>query len=166
LGARAGFLIIAAIAAGCAGAADDASTADPAPAPGVAAPETPAPETPAPDAGRGAAVEADVVAEGFEFIDGDVTVELGGELTWVNRDGSAHPLVFSDGRRFDLPGGGSAAVRFDESGLFSYACAVHPTMTGTVTVLGADGSAPADDDAGAADESGMDSGGTSPGYSY
>jgi plastocyanin len=157
---------MAAVVVGCGEGTYGTSAPDPAPAPEVSAPEAAAPDAPAPDEAAGPAVEADVAVEGFRFIDGDVTVEMGGELTWVNRDGAAHPLVFSDGRRFELPGGGSATVRFEESGVFSYACAVHPSMTGTVIVLGADGSAPAADDADAADGSGMDSGGTSPGYSY
>jgi len=139
----AGLMIIAVLAAGCGdGGSSGTSAADPAPAPEVVSPAAPAP-----DAGAGATVVADVVARGFQFIDGDVIVALGGELTWVNEDSAAHPLVFSDGRRFDLPGGGSTTVRFEESGVFSFACAIHSNMTGIVTVLQADGSMPPADEA-------------------
>jgi hypothetical protein len=54
-------------------------------------------------------------------------------------------------------------VSFDEPGVFTYACAVHSNMTGTVTVLEADGSAPAASDA---DGSGSGSDGMSGGYGY
>jgi plastocyanin len=161
---RAGLLIVAVLATGCGGGGMyGSSAADPMTATEASVPEAPEPDAPAPDAGMGSTVTADVVAEGFRFVDGDVTVELGGELTWANEDGAAHPLVFSDGRRFDLPGGGSTTVSFDEPGVFTYACAVHSNMTGTVTVLEADGSAPAASDA---DGSGSGSDGMSGGYGY
>jgi plastocyanin len=165
---RAGLFIVAVVAAGCGeGGMYGSPASGPAPAADAAAPEASAPDAPAPDGGTGSDAEADVVATGFDFVDGDVTVELGGELTWANEDGAAHPLVFSDGRRFDLPGGGSATVNFDEPGVFSYACAVHSNMTGTVTVLEADGTAPASaPSAGDADGSGSGSGGMSDDYSY
>jgi plastocyanin len=160
---RAGLFIVAVVAAGCGeGGMYGSPASDPAPAA-----EAAAPDAPAPDSGTGPAVEADVVATGFDFVDGDVTVELGGTLTWANEDGAAHPLVFSDGRRSDLPGGGSATVSFDEPGVFSYACAVHSNMTGTVTVLEADGSAPAPAPAASdTDGSGSGSGGMSDDYGY
>lgn len=86
---------------------------------------------------------AEVIVRDFAFAPDTVTVEPGGGVTWVNQDDTAHPLVFEDGRRSELPAGATATLVFDEVGEFSYSCGIHASMTGTVTVIEPSGSAPA-----------------------
>lgn len=89
-------------------------------------------------------IEADVLVSGFAFIPGDLTVQQDQNVTWVNEDAVSHPLVFTDERTAALPGGTSTTIVFDEAGVFTYRCAIHTSMTGTVTVLAVDGSQPSE----------------------
>lgn len=108
----------------------------------VIATEAASPDNQTSEANTDDSIEADVLVRGFAFDPGDLTVEQGQEVTWVNEDATAHPLVFSDGRNAALRGGTSTTIVFDEAGVFSYFCAVHSGMIGSVTVLAADGSEP------------------------
>lgn len=86
----------------------------------------------APNDAAAAPMTADVTVQSFAFRETTVTVAVGGEVTFTNKDVQAHPLRFDDGRMFDLAGGDTAVVTFDEPGVFAYRCAVHASMTGTV----------------------------------
>lgn len=58
------------------------------------------------------------------------------EVLWINQDAVPHTVTASDGA-FDsgtLDEGGPFAQTFDEAGTFDYVCAIHPTMSGVVTV--------------------------------
>ena len=67
-------------------------------------------------------------------------IAIGETLTWTNVDGVPHTVTAGiDGEavNFDsglIGPGQSFAVRFDQPGLFPFACALHPSMTGTVFV--------------------------------
>ena len=77
------------------------------------------------------------------FIPSTVTIDVGGEVTWVNDDGAAHTVtsgVLADGGPdgvFDsglfLPAT-SFAHKFEEVGEYPYFCLVHPWMNGLVIV--------------------------------
>ena len=83
-------------------------------------------------------MSAQVSVQGFAFRQDNVSVAVGGEVTWTNEDAPPHPLRFEDGRTFSLAGGDSVTVSFDEPGVFAYRCAVHQGMRGTVTVGASD----------------------------
>jgi plastocyanin len=73
-----------------------------------------------------------------------LTIEAGQTVTWTNRGFTPH-TVTAVGGEFDsgrLNLGESFKVTFSTPGTFAYACTIHPSMKGTVTVL-APGSAPA-----------------------
>ena len=76
--------------------------------------------------------------ENFSYAPTEVGV--GNTLTWTNVDGVPHTVTAGlDGAavNFDsglIGPGQSFAVRFDQPGLFPFACALHPSMTGTVSV--------------------------------
>ena len=76
--------------------------------------------------------------ENFSYAPAEVGV--GGTLTWTNVDGVPHTVTAGlDGEavNFDsglIGPGQSFAVRFDQPGLFPFACALHPSMTGVVSV--------------------------------
>jgi len=72
-----------------------------------------------------------------------VTIEAGQTVTWTNRGFTPH-TVTAVGGEFDsgrLNLGESFKVTFSTPGTFAYACTIHPSMKGTVTVL-APGAAP------------------------
>jgi plastocyanin len=72
-----------------------------------------------------------------------LTIEAGQTVTWTNRGFTPH-TVTAVGGEFDsgrLNVGESFKVAFSTPGAFAYACTIHPSMKGTVTVL-APGSAP------------------------
>ncbi len=75
----------------------------------------------------------------------DVTVDVGGTVTWSNDDSAAHTVTSGDldvdpddvGGAFDsqlFMANTEFSVTFDEEGVFPYFCMVHPWMVGTVTV--------------------------------
>jgi hypothetical protein len=66
-----------------------------------------------------------------------LTIEAGQTVTWTNRGFTPHTVTavsgaFDSGR---LNLGESFKVTFSTPGTFAYACTIHPSMKGTVTVL-------------------------------
>lgn len=81
----------------------------------------------------------DVIGVAFE--PQDITVPLGTTVDWVNEDPFAHTVTADDGS-FDsgtMDAGEAFSRTFDETGTYDYFCAIHPSMTGTVTVTGRSG---------------------------
>ncbi len=74
------------------------------------------------------------------FPDGTFTIAKGTTVTWTNRGSNPH-TVTEDGGAFDsgiIPSVAPAntyARQFDSAGTFPYHCDVHPSMTGTITVV-------------------------------
>lgn len=69
------------------------------------------------------------------------TVNVGDSVTWDNTSGVAHTAT-ADGGSFDtgsIADGASASVTFNAAGTFSYHCAFHPQMTGSIVVQAAGG---------------------------
>ena len=69
-----------------------------------------------------------------------LSVAVGDTVTWTNADtttGNGH-TVTSSGRgplkSSSMSQGGSFSYTFTSAGTFAYYCAIHPDMTGTVTV--------------------------------
>ena len=74
--------------------------------------------------------------ESFAFTPADIRVKAGTAVEWVNRDEEPH-TVTSDDDAFQsraLETGERFAFTFARKGRFSYHCALHPQMTGTVVV--------------------------------
>jgi plastocyanin len=68
-----------------------------------------------------------------------VEVAVGAVVTWENIDGDDDHTVTSTEGVFDsgvLPAGSSFEHGFDAPGAYPYFCAIHPEMTGTITVVG------------------------------
>ncbi len=101
---------------------------------------------------RSPGTSASVTIQDYLFSPGAVTIKAGGSVTWTNAGGVTHTVTANDGS-FDagylgaaVPdtsvygggGGGTAAGTythtFATAGTFAYHCAIHPSMTGTVTV--------------------------------
>ena len=77
-----------------------------------------------------------VSIQDFFFSPANVSVPAGTTVTWVN-DGNVPHTVTSDDGQFDsgvLMPGDSYTVMFKGQGTITYHCAIHPSMTGSVTV--------------------------------
>lgn len=73
---------------------------------------------------------------GFSFEPGTVSVQAGSKVTWRNQDPTAHTVTSTDGSFSSEPlaSGKGYVFAFVRAGTFAYACAIHPSMQGTVKV--------------------------------
>jgi plastocyanin len=72
----------------------------------------------------------------FAFNPATITVTKGSTVKWTNQDEAPH-TVTSDGSYWDsgeLNKGLSFNHTFNQTGTFTYHCAVHPSMKGTIVV--------------------------------
>jgi plastocyanin len=79
---------------------------------------------------------ASVTIADFSFSPQSVTIAVGGTVTWTNNGPSTHTATANAGE-FDsgnIGNGGNFSHTFNTKGVFAYHCAIHPQMTGTVTV--------------------------------
>lgn len=82
---------------------------------------------------------ATVLVRSFRFQPTKVVVRAGGTVTWRNRDDILHTVTAAAGSAvpFDRKLDGPKAVvkvTFPKPGTYTYACAIHTFMTGTVEV--------------------------------
>ncbi|MBI1885170.1 MAG: cupredoxin family copper-binding protein [Chloroflexi bacterium] len=80
--------------------------------------------------------EITVEIRDFTFTPGNLTVDAGTRITWVNRDSAPHTATDRAG---DWDTGGldkdeSASLVFDSPGTYSYYCVYHPDMTASLKV--------------------------------
>lgn len=83
-----------------------------------------------------AACDGDVCLSGILFAPDAIEVAAGDTVTWASVDSPDHTVTADDGS-FDsgtLSNGDTFEHTFDAAGEFTYACQIHPSMTGTVTV--------------------------------
>jgi plastocyanin len=69
-----------------------------------------------------------------------IEIKVGDTVTWINNDSSPHTVTSSSSNdsSFDsgvLRRGEAFSFTFDKEGEYSYFCALHPSMAGTVVVL-------------------------------
>ena len=78
----------------------------------------------------------EVAIADFAFDPGDLTVSVGDTVTWTNDDDTAHTVTADDDGfdSGDMGGGDTYEETFDEAGEFTYHCAIHSQMSGTITV--------------------------------
>ena len=83
------------------------------------------------------AAQITVEIRDFDFLPRDLTVKLGTEVTWVNRDSVPHDATDEAGGWGTgmLKGGESAALTFDLTGTYRYLCTIHADMKATLTVV-------------------------------
>jgi plastocyanin len=147
--ARAGTLTVAATAlaallAACGSAAQDGqgtgATAMPTAMGTMAMGSTPMVSMPtgSPAAGPAATPQPNqVFIENFAFQPAEMTVPVGTEVTWFNHDDVPHTVTSRDAGLFSsqaLDTDDQFSHRFDSAGIYEYYCAIHPIMTGKVTV--------------------------------
>jgi plastocyanin len=86
----------------------------------------------------GGAVSGDVQIVDFAFAPPTLTVTKGTAVTWTNGDSVTHTVVANDVtfQSDNLGKGATFEHTFDTPGEFTYACGIHPSMSGTITVTG------------------------------
>lgn len=77
------------------------------------------------------------------FVPGDLTVDLGQTVAFINTHSDEHTATGSGFDTGIIPEGGVATVVLEEAGTFRYACQIHPEMTGQIAVRDANGVVPA-----------------------
>ncbi|MEE8331286.1 MAG: plastocyanin/azurin family copper-binding protein [Acidimicrobiia bacterium] len=85
---------------------------------------------------------AELLPASIDIIDLDfdprlVTVTAGTAITWTNVGELPHTVTGDFGDSGFLEPGGAYSTTFNEEGTFEYLCTIHPTMIGTVVVVGA-----------------------------
>lgn len=81
------------------------------------------------------AIEIRIVGDDAgDFVPGEVTVDLGQTLAFVNAHSDEHTATGSGFDTGIIPEGSVATVVMGEAGTFVYACQIHPEMTGRVLV--------------------------------
>ena len=92
--------------------------------------------TPAPSGEAVRSAKVEIVD--FAYDPDPVTIQTGGKVIWINRDATPHTATAEDGA-FDtgtLEQDKLKSENFKEPGTYSYICEIHPTMHGTVEVVG------------------------------
>lgn len=82
------------------------------------------------------AKDHEVTIQNYAYSPSNITVKVGGRVTWLNKDTVGHSAT-ADDKSFDtgvLQAGESSSITFAEAGTFPYHCSIHPNMTGTIVV--------------------------------
>jgi plastocyanin len=85
-------------------------------------------------AGAAAAASTTVTIADFTFAPQTLTVSAGTTVTWTNADGVGHSILGDSFTSATLDDGSTFSYTFDTPGEYTYACGLHPTMTGTIVV--------------------------------
>src|SRR5919112_4893797 len=90
------------------------------------------------------AVEVRIVGDDAgDFVPGELTVDVGQSVTFVNIHSDEHTATGSGFDTGIIPDeGGMATVVLDTPGVFPYACQLHPKMTGVIRVRDENGVVP------------------------
>ena len=79
---------------------------------------------------------SEVKVDNFAFTPGAVTVKVGTQVTWINRDDIPHTVDSTEGKfkSAALDTDDKFQFRFTEPGEYPYYCRMHPKMTGKIIV--------------------------------
>ncbi len=83
---------------------------------------------------RAAAAGQKVTIANFAFSPSSLTVKRGTTVTWTNTDSAPHTVTGGPLSSPTLGQGARYSYTFKTTGTFSYICAIHPFMHGSVTV--------------------------------
>lgn len=126
------------VACGSSGSDSSSTEAETAPTGETGAESTAGETTESENAPSGAAAKSEKVQiVEFSYEPDPVVVQVGGKVTWQNQDTAPHTATADDGS-FDtgtIEKGKLGSATFKEPGTFTYFCAIHPTMHGTVEVV-------------------------------
>ena len=79
---------------------------------------------------------AEVRIDNFTFTSQSLTIPVGSEVTWVNRDDIPHTVVSEDQlfKSKALDTDDKFTYKFSKPGTYKYFCSLHPKMTAEVVV--------------------------------
>lgn len=77
---------------------------------------------------------AAVTMSGMAFAPASLTVKAGTAVAFMNEDGAPHTATGDGWDTGRLNRGDSTEIAFDTPGTYAYACAIHPSMKGTIIV--------------------------------
>jgi len=77
-----------------------------------------------------------VTIQNMAFNPSTLNVKVGTTVTWINNDTVTHDVTSDTGlfTSGNLTNGQSYNYTFNQTGNYSYHCAIHPSMTGTIIV--------------------------------
>jgi plastocyanin len=78
----------------------------------------------------------DVKIDNFSFTPPELTVPVGTQIRWTNRDDIPHTVTTEDKtiKSKVMDTDEQFTFTFDKPGTYKYFCSIHPKMTGTVVV--------------------------------
>ena len=78
----------------------------------------------------------EVKIDNFSFGPGTLTVPVGTNVTWTNRDDIPHTVVSTEGafKSKVIDTDEKFSYTFTKAGTFPYFCSIHPKMTGKIVV--------------------------------
>jgi plastocyanin len=88
---------------------------------------------------------SDVTVQNNQYAPKDHVVSLGSTVRWTNKDSVPHTITSDTAGQFSSPNlgqNGTYEHTFTTAGRYAYHCAIHPGMTGSITVQNGDGSVP------------------------
>ncbi|MDB5166841.1 MAG: plastocyanin [Candidatus Saccharibacteria bacterium] len=71
------------------------------------------------------------------FTPSQITVPVGGTVTWTNNDTTAHTVTIDHGNgphSDPIAPGGTYSFTFTKAASYQYHCSIHPSMRGTIVV--------------------------------
>ena len=77
---------------------------------------------------------AAVTIQGFKYDPAEITIPVGGSVTWTNEDAAPHTATGDGLQSGTMNLGDEFTQTFDEAGTFDYHCEFHAQMNGTVVV--------------------------------
>jgi plastocyanin len=82
------------------------------------------------------AAEPQVEVKDFTFGPNILTVSVGAQVTWLNKDDEPHTVVSDTGtfRSGAMDTNENFSFKFDKPGTYHYTCSIHPRMVGTIVV--------------------------------
>jgi plastocyanin len=79
----------------------------------------------------------EIVIKNFAFSPSDITINVGGTVTWTNQDSMIHTVTSDTGSELDsgnMATGQSFSHKFSKAGTFAYHCILHPGMKAQIVV--------------------------------
>jgi plastocyanin len=103
--------------------------------PTITTPPTPTP-APKPTTTPNAVTSKNITIANFQFSPASVEIAAGGSVHRTNNDSVPHQVAADDGsfQSSPLQPGSSFSHTFTQAGTYSYHCAIHPSMKGTIVV--------------------------------
>ena len=90
------------------------------------------PAAPPPPAAAPAA--AAIGIHDYAYEPATLSIPVGTTVSWTNHDADSHTITGSGLKSKSLAAGETYSFAFMQAGTFTYACALHPQMKGTITV--------------------------------